>query len=40
MQCMAPPKTLLKKVAQYFQIENKLEMGVDCTLAGRIPLMK
>ena len=30
----------MRRVARYFQIENKLEMGVDCTLAGRIPLMK
>ena len=30
----------MKKVARYFQIENKLEAVVDYELAGRIPLMK
>ena len=30
----------MKKVARYFQIENKLEAAVDYELAGRIPLMK
>jgi hypothetical protein len=30
----------MKKVARYFQVENKLEAAVDYELAGRIPLMK
>ena len=30
----------MKKVARYFQIENKLEVAVDYELAGRIPLVK
>ena len=30
----------MKKVARYFQIENKLEAAVDYELAGRIPLVK
>jgi hypothetical protein len=30
----------MKRVARYFQIENKLEAAVDCELAARIPLMK
>jgi hypothetical protein len=30
----------MKKVARYFQIENKLEVAVDYELAQRIPLLK
>lgn len=30
----------MKKVARYFQVENKLEAAVDYELAGRIPLVK
>jgi len=30
----------MKKVARYFQVENKLEAALDYELAGRIPLVK